>query len=709
MAQTDFSSDPAVIRERILGLRAEVAKHQRAYHQQDAPLISDAQYDALVRELESLESRFPDLAPGNSPVDQVGFAPKREFSEVRHRVPMLSLNNAFESQDVEQFVARLAQNLGLSADAPELRFSAELKFDGIAVSLRYERGELIQAATRGDGSVGEDITPNIRVIASVPARLSGKHIPEVLEVRGEVLMQKQDFAALNERQAAQGEKVFVNPRNAAAGSLRQLDAAVTAARPLSFFAYGTGEVLLPKELESRLTTHSDWLNALQAWGLPVGRLRESQLDTAGLQRFYAEVLARRAQLPFEIDGVVYKLESIALQSKAGFVSRAPRFAIAHKFPAEEASTRLLEIDVQVGRTGALTPVARLEPVFVGGVTVTNATLHNEDEITRKGLMIGDTVWVRRAGDVIPEVLGSIAALRPADAKPFVMPMRCPVCGTPTVRESGEAVSRCPAGLSCRAQRKQAFLHFAQRKAMDIEGLGEKIVDQLVDGGHVATLADIYRLDVSTLSTLERMAEKSAQNLVDQINRSRDASLSRFLFGLGIRHVGERTARDLALHFQSMDALRSASLEELMQAPDVGPVVAASLREFFDLPEQARVVDALCAEINISRLDDRPAVAPVQGVGAAGAVGDVAVLAALPFAGKTVVLTGTLASMTRDQAGDWILALGGKLSGSVSAKTSLVVAGEAAGSKLTKARELGVNVMDEAEFLSIIRPYQERQT
>ncbi|MBU3724650.1 MAG: NAD-dependent DNA ligase LigA [Burkholderiaceae bacterium] len=711
MARSKPLLDAKETRDRIVALRAEVLKHQRAYHQQDAPLISDAQYDALVRELEELESAFPDLAPGTSPVDQVGFAPKREFSEVRHRVPMLSLNNAFEPQDVEQYVARLAQNLGLAADAPELRFSAELKFDGIAVSLRYERGLLTQAATRGDGSVGEDITVNIRVIPSVPPRLTGNSIPEVLEVRGEVLMQKQDFAALNQRQAALGEKVFVNPRNAAAGSLRQLDPAVTASRPLSFFAYGTGEVVLSRELESKLLTHSDWLNALQGWGLPVGTLRRSQLDAEGLRRFYADVLARRSDLPFEIDGVVYKLESLALQAKAGFVSRAPRFAIAHKFPAEEASTRLLDIDVQVGRTGALTPVARLEPVFVGGVTVTNATLHNEDEITRKGLMIGDTVWVRRAGDVIPEVLGTIAALRPADARPFVMPMCCPVCGTKTVRESGEAVSRCPAGLSCKAQRKQAFLHFAQRKAMDIEGLGEKIVDQLVDGGHVTHLSDIYRLDVPLLSNLERMAEKSAQNLLDQIDRSRDASLARFLFALGIRHVGERTARDLALHFQSIDALRSATVEELMQAPDVGPVVAASIRSFFDLPEQAAVVDGLCAQVRITRLDDRPAVAPVsvtvEGVKAAGEVGQTSTQAAsYPFTGMTVVLTGTLSSMSRDQASDWIVALGGKASGSVSAKTSLVVAGEAAGSKLAKAQELGVKVIDEAAFLAIIAPYRQ---
>lgn len=690
------------IRNRILQLRAEVAQHQRAYHQEDAPLISDAQYDALVRELESLESQYPDLVPGPSPVDQVGFAPKREFSEVTHRVPMLSLNNAFETTDVEQFVARLAKDLTLTPQ--ELRFSAELKFDGIAVSLRYEQGRLVQAATRGDGSVGEDITPNLLVVKGVPHRLLGKQIPDVLEVRGEVLMQKADFAALNAQQSASGDKVFVNPRNAAAGSLRQLDPNITARRPLTFFAYGTGEVIDHSGLTDGLETHSAWLAMLADLGLPVGKERGSNLDSAGLLNFYQRILAQRATLPFEIDGVVYKLESIALQNRAGFVSRAPRFALAHKFPAEEASTTLLDIDVQVGRTGALTPVARLEPVFVGGVTVTNATLHNEDEIARKNLMIGDTVWVRRAGDVIPEVLGSVLSLRPSNARRFKMPSHCPVCGALAVREATEAVSRCPAGLSCKAQRKQAFLHFAQRRAMDIEGLGEKIVDQLVDQSLVTTLADLYRLDLPTLAGLERMAEKSAQNLIDQINRSRNASLARFLFGLGIRHVGERTARDLALHFQSIEKIRIASLEQLMAAPDVGPVVAESIREFFDQPQQTTVLDQLLEEITIDRLDDRPAVAPVR-TAAAGSAGASDAAPTLPLQGMTVVLTGSLSQMTRDEAGDWVLALGGKTSGSVSAKTSLVVAGEAAGSKLDKAKALGVRVMDEATFLDMIAPYR----
>ena len=688
------SVDLQKIRSRILALRAEVITHQQAYHMLDAPMISDAQYDALVRELEGLESRYPELAPGPSPVDQVGFAPKREFSEVRHRVPMLSLNNAFSDEDIQQFASRLAQNLSLKAEA--LRFSAELKFDGIAVSLRYEAGRLVEAATRGDGSVGEDITPNIRVIQDVPKQLVGPNLPQVLEVRGEVLMRRQDFDALNERQAARGEKVFVNPRNAAAGSLRQLDPKITAERPLSFYAYGTGEVRWAAGKERQLSTHSEWLDALAGWGLPVATDRAAALPCKGLLKFYSEILSRRSSLPFEIDGVVYKLESLALQSQAGYVSRAPRFAVAHKFPAEEASTRLLGIDVQVGRTGALTPVARLEPVFVGGVTVTNATLHNADEIIRKGIMIGDTVWVRRAGDVIPEVLGPIAALRPADARPFTMPTSCPACGTPAVREAEEAVSRCPAGLTCGAQRKQAFLHFAQRRAMDIEGLGEKIVDQLVERNLVSSIADLYELTIDRLAALDRMAEKSASNLIAQIDASRSASLARLLFGLGIRHVGERTAHDLALHFKSLQAIRDASPESLLEAPDVGPVVAASIREFFDNPEQSAIVDRLLAAIRLERLDDRPAVAPA-----------VSAAAAQPFAGMTVVLTGTLGSMARDEAANWIAALGGKTSGSVSAKTGLVIAGEAAGSKLTRAQELGVRVMDEAAFLELIQPFRQQ--
>jgi len=672
---------------RIAALRAEVIQHQQAYYRDDAPLISDARYDALVQELARLEALLPAAAQGPSPLDTVGFAPRREFTEVAHRVPMLSLGNAFEDAEVLAFVERLRQILALgvagSDGADPLRFSAELKFDGVAVSLRYEDGWLVQAATRGDGSSGEEVTANVRTIGSVPARLSGEAVPQVLEVRGEILMTRQDFADLNARQVAEGGRAFVNPRNAAAGSLRQLDPSITARRPLRFFTYGTGEVIDTRGLTTGLATHSAWMQALGDWGLPTGGERAGNLDAQGLLAFYRRILSVRSQLPYEIDGVVYKLESLALQSRAGFVARAPRFAIAHKFPAEEASTRLLGIDVQVGRTGALTPVARLAPVFVGGVTVTNATLHNEDEIARKDVMIGDTVWVRRAGDVIPEVLGSLTALRPADAQPFIMPTHCPVCGSSVLREPGEAVTRCPAGLSCSAQRKQALIHFGSRRAMDIEGLGDKLVEQLVDQGHVAALSDVYRLDEAGLAALDRMGEKSARNLLVSIERSRSVSLARFIFALGIRHVGEKTALDLARHFGSIERLRRASCEDLMQTPDVGPVVAASVQAFFAHPEQARIVDALVQELSLPAPEPVPP--PTE----------------LPLSGVTVVLTGTLASMGRDEASQRLTALGAKVSGSVSARTGFVVAGEEAGSKLDKARALGVRVIDEKEFLSMI--------
>jgi DNA ligase (NAD+) len=664
-----------------------VIQHQQAYYRDDAPLISDARYDALVQELARLELLLPAAAQGPSPLDTVGFAPRREFTEVAHRVPMLSLGNAFEDAEVLAFVERLRQILALgvagSDGADPLRFSAELKFDGVAVSLRYEDGWLVQAATRGDGSSGEEVTANVRTIGSVPARLSGEAVPQVLEVRGEILMTRQDFADLNARQVAEGGRAFVNPRNAAAGSLRQLDPSITARRPLRFFTYGTGEVIDTRGLTTGLATHSAWMQALGDWGLPTGDERAGNLDAQGLLAFYRRILSVRSQLPYEIDGVVYKLESLALQSRAGFVARAPRFAIAHKFPAEEASTRLLGIDVQVGRTGALTPVARLAPVFVGGVTVTNATLHNEDEIARKDVMIGDTVWVRRAGDVIPEVLGSLTALRPADAQPFIMPTHCPVCGSSVLREPGEAVTRCPAGLSCSAQRKQALIHFGSRRAMDIEGLGDKLVEQLVDQGHVAALSDVYRLDEAGLAALDRMGEKSARNLLVSIERSRSVSLARFIFALGIRHVGEKTALDLARHFGSIERLRRASCEDLMQTPDVGPVVAASVQAFFAHPEQARIVDALVQELSLPAPEPVPP--PTE----------------LPLSGVTVVLTGTLASMGRDEASQRLTALGAKVSGSVSARTGFVVAGEEAGSKLDKARALGVRVIDEKEFLSMI--------
>jgi DNA ligase (NAD+) len=676
-------------------LREEVRRHQTLYHHDDAPEISDAQYDALVRELERLEAAHAQvpLAERNneSPLSQVGAPARREFRTVTHAVPMLSLNNAFETEEVLQFGRRLAELLTGDANrAGELRFSADLKFDGLAISLRYEQGALVQAATRGDGSVGEDVTPNILTVSCIPHRLSGSGWPGVLEVRGEVFMTKSDFNALNQRQAQRGEKVFANPRNAAAGSLRQIDPRVTAERPLAFFVYGVG-AMDESAQPNWPRTHSEMLSDCAGWGLPVCSYRRADLPLTDVLQFIDDVQRERTELAFEVDGVVVKLEETAQQIRAGFVSRAPRFAIAVKFPAEEASTRLLEIEVQVGRTGTLTPVARLEPVRVGGVTVTNATLHNHDEIARKDVRVGDTVWVRRAGDVIPEVLGPILALRLENALAFVMPTQCPSCGGPVFRAEGEAALRCVSGLTCPAQQRQAMLHFAQRKAMDIEGLGEKRVDLLIRAGLLARLSDLYRLEASAIEQLERQGEKSTQNLLDQIQRSRSVSLGRFLFGLGIRHVGERTAADLAQHFGSLEGLSQASLEMLMQAPDVGPVVAESVHAFFTDPQTRDEAFAVASFLSFEA-EDRAG--PALGAGQS-----------LPFQDKTVVLTGTLRSLSRDEAAQWVRRLGGRVTGSVSAKTSLVIAGAEAGSKLTKAESLGVPVMDDVSFMAVIQPFQ----
>ncbi|MFZ9314904.1 MAG: NAD-dependent DNA ligase LigA [Burkholderiaceae bacterium] len=690
-------------RDRLVALRAEVHRHQRLYHGEDAPEITDAQYDALIAELAALEARVADQEPEHhhgrhdstpSVLEAVGFAPKREFVSVTHRQPMLSLNNGFSRESLEQFVARLDQQLGLGGRLlSAAAFSADLKFDGLALSLVYENGVFVQAATRGDGSVGEDVTANIRTIAQIPQRLTDpRGTTGRLEVRGEVYMATADFTALNARQAAQGLKVFANPRNAAAGSLRQLDARITAERPLRFFAYGVSET--PASWQG-LQNYSDQLALLQTLGFPVCDRRLAHATLEAIWGFIGEAERDRHSLPFEIDGVVVKLESLSQQLQAGFVSRAPRYALAYKFAAEEASTRLLAIDVQVGRTGVLTPVARLAPVRVGGVVVTNATLHNEDEIRRKDVREGDTVWVRRAGDVIPEVLGPILALRPPGTRLFEMPSRCPVCQGPVARLQDEAATRCTAGLSCRAQLIQALLHFCQRKALNIEGLGDKLAEQLVDTGLVTRLSDLFRIPKAALAALPRMAEKSAQNLLDQIQAARRTSLARLIFGLGIRHVGERTARDLALHFGSLSGLAEASEEALMQAPDVGPVVAASITGFFAQPEQRKEVMAIAAMMDIDRLDDRPAVAP-QGATSSGQP-------ALPLAGRTVVLTGTLSGLTRDEASAFVYALGGQVVQSVSKKTSLVIAGESAGSKLEKAQALGVEVWGEDRFLQLVGP------
>ncbi len=672
-----MADDAARVAARAETLRKEIEEHLYRYHVLDEPTISDVEYDRLFKELQDIEAQHPQLASPDSPTQRVGGPPLQQFDEVRHRVPMLSLSNAFTDDDIVQFDRRCREGLGL-AEGQEVEYACESKFDGLAISLTYEKGRFVQGATRGDGSVGEDVTANLKTVRSIPLTIACE--AERLEVRGEVLMLSKDFEKLNERQAAKGEKLFVNPRNAAAGAIRQLDPTLTAQRPLSFFAYGLGEssgVQIPGAHAATM----DWLAAQR---FPVSKERKVVRGVAGLLSFYRDIGERRAGLPFGIDGVVYKVNQTALQEKLGFVSRAPRFAVAHKFPAEEATTVLLGIDVQVGRTGAITPVARLQPVFVGGTTVSNATLHNVDEIRVKDLWMRDTVFVRRAGDVIPEV---VKVAKPGPREPgdlFELPTQCPVCQSAIVRLEGEAIARCSGGLFCPAQRKQSLLHFAGRRAMNIEGLGDKLVDQLVDAEMVHTPADLYRLDKEQLASLERMAEKSAANLIEGIEKSKDTTLPKFLYALGIRHVGEVTGKDLAQHFCTVDAVMDASVEQLLEVRDVGPVVAESIRRFFDEEHNRAVVREL-RDCGIHW----PAI-------------EVKVVAAgHPFAGKTVVLTGTLSAMSRDAAKDKLEALGAKVSGSVSKKTDFVIAGVEAGSKLDKAQELGVAVLDEAQFIAML--------
>lgn len=665
----------------IAALRAELDEHLHRYHVLDQPTISDAVYDQLYQRLVALEQRHPDLITADSPTQRVGAKPLDAFSEVTHRLPMLSLGNAFSDDEIAAFDKRCRALLEGAVGDEQLEYACEPKFDGLAISLTYVDGLFVQGATRGDGTTGEDVTQNLKTVRSIPLRV--RTTARLLEVRGEVLMQRCDFESLNARQAAKHEKVFVNPRNAAAGSLRQLDPRVTAERPLSFFAYGLGLT----EGFALPDTHSAAMDLLARLRFPITTERAVVLGVTGLRNYFERISKARSSLPFDIDGVVYKVNKLALQQQLGFVSRAPRFAIAHKFPAEEATTILEGIDVQVGRTGAITPVARLKPVFVGGTTVSNATLHNEDELRRKDLKIGDTVIVRRAGDVIPEVASPILSLRPVDAREFVMPVRCPECDSAIMKLEGEAVARCTGGLYCPAQRKQALLHFAQRRALNIEGLGDKLVDQIVERGLVHSPADLYRLGLAALSSLERMAEKSAQNLLDGIAASKQTTLARFMFALGIRHVGEATARDLAKHFGNLDRLMDAPLDELLRVNDVGPVVAQSIRQFFDQPHNREVVEQLRA----------------CGVHWPETAGNAAVDAKGPFAGKTVVLTGTLSSMSRDDAKDRLEALGAKVSASVSKKTDFVVAGAESGSKLDKAQALGVAVLTEVEFLSYLNP------
>jgi DNA ligase (NAD+) len=683
--------------ERARHLRGEIDKHNRLYHAEDAPQISDAEYDKLFGELVELERAHPELAIADSPTRRVGSAPLPEFAEVRHRLPMLSLGNAFDEEEVRAFDRRVREGLGVDV----VEYAAEPKFDGLAISLSYRDGMFVQGATRGDGATGEDVTPNLRTVRSIPLRLAKAPDTGDLEVRGEVIFYKRDFEKVNERQREAGQKEFVNPRNAAAGSLRLLDSTITAKRPLRFFSYGVGIAA-----KARWKTHSEMLERLGEMGFPVCREREVVSGVDKLLQFYKKIQAKREQLPYAIDGVVYKVNRLDWQERLGYVSRAPRFAIAHKYPAEEQTTEVVAIDVQVGRTGVLTPTARLKPVFVGGATVTNATLHNEDELRRKDVWVGDTVVVRRAGDVIPEVVGvrDPGPRRPADR--FEMPERCPACGSPVVRLPGEAATRCTGGLYCRAQRKQALLHFAGRRAMDVEGLGEKLVDQLVEKELVKNPADLYSLDQATLASLERMADKSAQNLMQAIQRSRDMDLARFIFALGIPGVGEEVAKMLARHFESMESLREADWAALAaekekirkenlkrrkanEAPldvpleGIGPEIMESIGKFMQEPHNGGVIDRL--------LDPERGVRLKAGAGAKP-----------PRAGaKIFVLTGTLAGMSRDEARALIESHGHNVAGSVSKKTDYVVAGAEAGSKLEQARALGIAVLDESGLTKLL--------
>lgn len=688
MVTPDLFSEAEPDQQRMASLRAALNHHAYLYYVCDAPEIPDAEYDRLFRELQVLESRHPYWITLDSPTQRVGGKPLEAFATVRHAVPMLSIRTETDtgSSGAQAFDARVRKELELQDGAPAVEYVGEPKFDGLAMNLRYEKGVLVQAATRGDGEFGEEVTQNIRTIGQIPLRLPGG-APELLEVRGEVYMRRDDFEALNARQRSRiaagerGEKTFVNPRNAAAGAVRQLDPAIAAQRPLSFFAYGIGEI--SGQPADWFATQFDMLQALKLWGFPVADQVDIARGAPELVAYHQRVGALRDTLPYDIDGVVYKVNSLALQQRLGFVTREPRWAVAHKYPAQEELTTVLAIDVQVGRTGKLTPVAKLAPVFVGGVTVTNATLHNEDEARRKDVRVGDTVIVRRAGDVIPEIVSVLVEQRTGDAVAFAMPRVCPVCQSAAVREEGEADYRCTGGLYCSAQRKQAILHFAQRRAVEVEGLGDKLVDQLVDSGIVHTLPDLYRLDLTALAALDRMAEKSAQNILDALQKSKQTTLPRFLFGLGIRHVGEATAKALARHFGTLDAVVDAPLEALQAVNDVGPVVALSIRTFFDQPHNREVVQQL------------------RTCGISWPEGQGEDSQPKPLAGKTFVITGTLPGMGRDEARERIEAAGGKVSGSVSKKTDYLLAGAEAGSKLDKARELGVAVIDTATLLSMV--------
>jgi DNA ligase (NAD+) len=696
------------IATRVKALHEQLHHHAHRYYTLDDPEISDADYDLLFQELQGLEALHPELASDDSPTQRVGGKPLDAFVKIRHALPMLSIRTETDIGDngALQFDARVRRELGLTADDPPVDYVAELKFDGLAVNLRYENGALTLAATRGDGETGEVVTQNIRTIGQIPIRLP-KGAPAVLEVRGEIYMRRDDFEALNERQrekiaqGARNEKTFVNPRNAAAGAVRQLDPGIAAKRPLSFFAYGVGQITPKEDGGPGFDTQFELLQSLKLWGFPVAAQVERAQGAPELIAYHQRIGKSRDSLPYDIDGVVYKVDSFALQKKLGFVSREPRWAVAHKYPAQEQMTTVLGIDVQVGRTGKLTPVAKLSPVFVGGVTVTNATLHNEDEARRKDVRVGDTVVVRRAGDVIPEIVSVVPAsggLQAAEASvtggppqaartgrgpQFTMPARCPVCGSDAVRLEGEADYRCTGGLFCAAQRKEAVLHYAHRRAVEVDGLGDKLVEQLVDANIVRSLPDLYKLGLTALSQLDRMADKSAAKLLAALEKSKQTTLPRFLFGLGIRHVGEATAKELARHFGKLDSVMKASEEQLLEVADIGPVVATSIHTFFAQPHNLEVVEQLRA-CGVTWQESEPVA-----------------IAAKPLSGKTFVITGTLPTLSRDEAKDRLEAAGAKVAGSVSKKTDYVVAGAEAGSKLVKAQELGISVIDEAALLGML--------
>jgi DNA ligase (NAD+) len=662
------------LRKRAEELRQDINYHNYRYYVLDQPVVSDAQYDKLLRELQEIEGAHPELITPDSPTQRVGAKPSEAFGEVRHKVPMTSMDNAFDDDEVREWDRRCRQGL----EREKVAYTAEPKFDGTSVSLRYEQGVLVQAGTRGDGTTGEDITVNIRTIKTVPLHLQGKGWPEVLEVRGEVVIPKRDFERLNAEQLKRGDKVFANPRNAAAGSLRQLDPHITASRPLAFFPWGLGESSQPVAKK-----YSEVVKHLKDWGFRVSEFFHIAHGIDECLEYYREIRNKRDALPFEIDGVVYKVDELSARDQLGFTARAPRWAIAHKLPAREENTVVEDIIASVGRTGVITPVAVLKPVQVSGVTVTHATLHNQDEVERKDVRVGDTVIVRRAGDVIPEVVGVIKEKRPHDTKTWHMPKKCPVCGSDVVREEGEAAHRCMGGLYCSAQRMGAILHFASRRSMDIEGLGDKLVEQLIEKGMVKTVADIYHLKQDELAELERMGEKSAQNLLAQIERSKDTTLARFLHSLGIPQVGEATAELLAEHFGSLEVLVNADKDTLEQVHGIGPSMAEDIHRFFAQKHNREVIAALQkAGVHWPAIEPRAR-------------------AEQPLAGKTFVLTGTLATMSRDEAKKKLKALGAKVSESVSKKTDYVVVGEEPGSKADKAKELGVTTLDEKDFLKLI--------